>query len=305
MSSILVNPSSDRLGVENAILWGRGRRQYHVHEFPGPLSIKAVACGTVEWRVGKSRFEVDASSYLLLNHGQQYSITVDAPEPVETFCVFFAKGFVEDAWQSIVAGDQALLDDPHRETQVGFYERLRPRDSKISGVLDKMREAVRANELEEASPLLYPLALGLAELRDDLTREIGRIPATRASTRDELHRRVHRAKQSLDESFAGNYTLEDIARQAHLSPFHFHRAFSAAFGETPHAYRTRRRLEMAARLLAETDQSVLDICLETGFESPATFSTLFRRRYGSAPRAFRNFARSNKNTHVFYSRMLP
>jgi AraC family transcriptional regulator len=305
MSSVLINPPASRLGIENAILWGRGRKRYHVGEFPGPLSIKTVARGTAEWRVGKSRFEVDASSYLLLNHGQPYSITIDAPEPVETFCIFFAKGFVEDAWRSVVTPEQALLDDPLREIQLGFYERLRPRDSAVSGILEKTRHAVRAGELEEAGALLYPLAMGLAGLKDDVMREIGRIPASRASTRHELHRRLLLAKQSLDESFTTNHGLDEIARGAYLSPFHFHRAFSAAFRETPHAYRTRRRLEMAARLLGETDQSVLDVCLETGFESPATFSNLFRSRYERAPRAFRDFARSNKNAHVFYSRMLP
>lgn len=305
MSSLLVNPPASRLGIENAILWGRGRRQYHVGEFPGPLSIKTVARGTAEWRVGKSRFEVDASSYLLINHGQEYSITVDAPEPVETFCMFFAKGFVEGAWRSVVTPDQVLLDDPHRETHVGFYERLRPRDSQVSGVLDKIRAAAGENAMEDANAMLYPLALALAALRDDVNREIGRIPASRASTRDELHRRLLRAKQLLDESFTSRSNLDEIARAAHLSPFHFHRAFTAAFRETPHAYRTRRRLEMAARLLGETDRSVLDVCLETGFESPATFSKLFRSRHGAAPRAFRDFARSNKNAHVFYGRMLP
>jgi len=59
------------------------------------------------------------------------------------------------------------------------------------------------------------------------------------------------------------------------------------FGETPHAYRTRRRLERASRLLKETDFPVTDVCLETGFESVGSFSTLFRRRYGVSPKEFR------------------
>lgn len=109
----------------------------------------------------------------------------------------------------------------------------------------------------------------------------------------------------LDEMFATPVALAGIARAAYLSPFHFHRAFTAAFGETPHAYRTRRRLETAARLLAEADQLIIDICLQTGFESPSSFATLFRRRFAASPRTFRNFARSNKSSGVFFSRMLP
>lgn len=98
--ALLINPPASKLGAENAILWGRGRRRYHVRDFPGPLSIKAMIRGTAEWRTGGSRFELDANSFLILNHDQPYSITVDSKEPVETFCVFFARGFVEDAWRA-------------------------------------------------------------------------------------------------------------------------------------------------------------------------------------------------------------
>jgi AraC family transcriptional regulator len=254
--------------------------------------------GTAEWRTGKSRFELDAGSFLVLNHDQPYSITVNSVEPVETFCIFFARGFVEDAWRSLTSADSAMLDDPDERPLVGFFERLRPRDEQLSHILTGLREG-------DAEAWMDQAAFRLCELRGDLKREIARVPALRASTREELHRRVHLGKQALDEMFDGPLTLEGIARLACLSPFHFHRAFTAAFGVTPHAYRTRRRLEKAARLLAETDRQVLEICLESGFESPATFATLFRKRFGASPRGFREFARSKKSAGVFYSTMLP
>jgi hypothetical protein len=50
--ALVINPAASRLGVENAVLWGRGNREYYVHDFPGPLSIKAVLRGQVEWRAG-------------------------------------------------------------------------------------------------------------------------------------------------------------------------------------------------------------------------------------------------------------
>lgn len=289
MKSVLLNPPASRLGVENAILWGRGRREYHVRDFPGPLSIKAVIRCTAEWQVGKSRFEVDASSYLVLNHDQPYSITIESAAPVETFCVFFARGFVEDAVRSLTASGADLLDDPHRDTQTGFYQRLRPRDARIGGVMQEIYRHVRATAMEEAGELLPKLALGLVGLKDELAHEIARVPALRAATREELHRRLHLGKQALDEMFASPMTLPAIARQAYLSPFHFHRAFTAAFGETPHAYRTRRRMDKAARLLVETEQPITDICFDAGFESPTSFATLFRKRYGSSPAIWRKF----------------
>ena len=92
----------------------------------------------------------------------------------------------------------------------------------------------------------------------------------------------------MEEMLSEAMPLGSIAKLAHLSPFHFHRAFSAVFGETPHEFRTRRRLEKAARLLRETDFPVTMVCLDTGFESIPSFSNLFRKRYGKSPREFRH-----------------
>jgi AraC family transcriptional regulator len=282
---LIVNPAASRLGVENAVLWGRGNREYYVHDFPGPLSIKAVLKGSAEWRAGTSRFEVDAQSFLILNDRQPYSMTIEPGPPVETFCVFFERGFVEDAWRSSASDDAGLLDDPERVAVLGFEERLRPKNGRIDSALRRMREVATSGGDAEAG--FYDLALGLVELRAELAREIGRVPAARVATRQELHARVQKGRQAMDEMLTEKLPLKNIARLAHLSPFHFHRAFCAVFGETPHAYRTRRRLERAARLLEETDVPVIDVCLDTGFESAASFSTLFRRRYGASPTQFR------------------
>jgi AraC family transcriptional regulator len=283
--ALIVNPAASRLGAENAVLWGRGNREYYVHDFPGPLSIKAVLRGQAEWRTGKSRFEIDAGSFVILNDGQPYSMTIEPGPPVETFCVFFERGFVEDAWRSRASSDAALLDDPERAAELGFQERLLPRVGKIDRTLQRMREA--AQQGGDADAAFYHLALGLVELKTELAREIGRLPAARASTRRELHARVQRGRQAMDEMLSESLPLKNIARLAHLSPFHFHRAFCAVFGETPHSYRTRRRLERASRLLKETDFPVTEVCLDTGFESVGSFSTLFRRKYGASPTEFR------------------
>ncbi|PYT31427.1 MAG: AraC family transcriptional regulator [Acidobacteria bacterium] len=293
-----VNPPAETLGTCNAVLWGRGRRQYHVREFPGPLSIKSMVSGAAEWRVGRSRFDVDRDSYLVLNHAQPYSITIDAKQPVETFCVFFEKGFVEDASSSLARPAEILLDDPFTENapSVGFFDALRPKDSSMSRLLSRMRQSLSNGAGEDRiDEIFYQLALELARLRSELPREISKLPAVRRSTREELFRRLHSGKAAMDAGLGTPLKLHEVARAACLSPFHFHRLFKTAFGETPHEYATRRRLEKAVRLLGETDEPVTEISFETGFQNPASFSTLFRSRMGMSPREFRRKkARSQK-----------
>jgi AraC-like DNA-binding protein len=75
---------------------------------------------------------------------------------------------------------------------------------------------------------------------------------------------------------------------AHISPAHFSRTFRAVFGETPHRYLQRRRVERSMFLLRETDRSITDICLDVGFSSLGTFSRTFREVVGETPTAYRS-----------------
>jgi AraC-like DNA-binding protein len=91
----------------------------------------------------------------------------------------------------------------------------------------------------------------------------------------------------MDSFFSAHVRLSEVARQACLSPSHFHRRFREVFRETPNQYLQRKRLEHAGRLLERDDFSVTDVCLETGFESVTSFSGLFRRSFGCSPREYR------------------
>jgi len=103
---------------------------------------------------------------------------------------------------------------------------------------------------------------------------------------DDSFRRVLRARDAIHARYAAPLRLDDLAHEAALSPFHFLRTFRAAFGETPHQYLTRVRIEAAKRLLL-ADAPVTDVCFDVGFQSLGSFSALFARRVGAPPSAFR------------------
>ncbi|MGY1748920.1 helix-turn-helix transcriptional regulator [Modestobacter sp. SYSU DS0511] len=74
---------------------------------------------------------------------------------------------------------------------------------------------------------------------------------------------------------------------AYVSEAHFIRTFKATFGETPHRYLQRRRVERAMFLLRSTDRSVTEICMAVGFSSLGTFSRVFAGIVGEPPSAYR------------------
>ena len=77
-------------------------------------------------------------------------------------------------------------------------------------------------------------------------------------------------------------SVRDVAAAVELSPFQFIRQFEAVFGDTPHQWRTRERLQRARGLLAR-GLPVTEVCMEVGFSSLGSFSALFARRIGIAP----------------------
>ena len=92
-----------------------------------------------------------------------------------------------------------------------------------------------------------------------------------------------RAKDLMDRHFAEPLDVAAVARVAHVSTAHFARTFRAVFGESPHRYLQRRRVERAMVLLRTTDRSVTDICLAVGFSSLGTFSRTFSAVVGESP----------------------
>jgi AraC-like DNA-binding protein len=107
---------------------------------------------------------------------------------------------------------------------------------------------------------------------------------------EDSNRRLLRARDAMDRSYAQPLDIPSLARIAHVSPAHFSRTFRDTFGETPHRYLQRRRIERAMFLLWQTDRSITEVCLDVGFASLGTFSRTFSRIVGETPTAYRERA---------------
>lgn len=97
-----------------------------------------------------------------------------------------------------------------------------------------------------------------------------------------------RVRDLIDRDYGLELDVATLAAVAHVSPFHLIRTFKAVFGETPHRYLQRRRIERAMFLLRSTDESITDICMTVGFASLGTFSRTFAAIVGESPTQFRS-----------------
>ncbi len=108
-------------------------------------------------------------------------------------------------------------------------------------------------------------------------------PATMMSHQE----RVLRLLVTIESDLSADLSLESLARQAELSPYHLHRIFRALVGEPVKEFVRRLRLERAAHELAFSVRPVIRIALDAGYETHESFTRAFRATFGSPPSEYR------------------
>lgn len=268
---------------------GRGA-PYFMPGYAGSLSVKYMLRGTGRWTTAEGRYRVDARHFAIVNEGQWYSFELGAGEPLQTFCPFIAPGFFADVVTCMARSDAALLDDPTwRDRGLAFPGRLHRAGAGMVSVLRRMHDAVLggrhyAGQLDD---LFRELAEALVATHADGVDRVRRLPAAKASTRAELDKRLHQARDHMHDRLAHPLVLAEVAAQAGLSAHHFHRLFRQRFGTTPHRYLVQQRLERAADLLRSTTWPVVEVAAQVGFDSRTSFTSRFRRHFGAPPGRWR------------------
>ena len=251
-----------------------------------PLGFLCTFNGSGNYLINQRYYTISGLYYFPLNANSQIEIEIPAQRGVNPFFILFdstvAKS-VNSVYQNSVL---KLLDDPYFSSKSSsLVERLNHIDSSMQTLIDTIRYgSLNKMALQEAVFELYEKMIS-ADHENYI--EISKLKTTKWSTKQELYYRLYKAKHLMVECYAQNLTLEVIASHATLNSFHLLRLFKQLFGQTPRQYLESVRLEKAKELLLTSDQSISEILTGIGFESPASFSHLFKRKFGLSPKNFR------------------
>lgn len=175
-----------------------------------------------------------------------------------------------------------LVELPSLEPLLVPARHLADRELRRSAIA--LARAAATGSADSAAHAVVDRVLGLqAEFADVIARCPGRTYAQRR----QVFVRLQRVRLHLAANCHLDIDNDALAAMASYSPWHFIRAFRTAYGETPHAYLVRLRLERARRLLRVSPLSVAEIALASGFENRSAFSRLFRQRFGVTAGAMR------------------
>ncbi|OJJ15635.1 hypothetical protein BKI52_37770 [marine bacterium AO1-C] len=283
---------SQAIGKENVIfLVNSTKDAFAPHS--GCISFKSTFNGQEYFEFDRRRLAVSPQNYLLMNDGQEYGSFIDSESSVESFTVFFATDFVTKTLAALSQNDNYLLDNPEDSLATHsslFFEKLYPINQAIYKVIQSIKYHIQANQEKDTFLLeehLYTLLLALLKEQKIVQDTINNLPSVRASTRQEMYKRVCKARDYMYSCYGENINVDTLARVACLAPFHFLRAFKQVFQITPHQMLTRIRLEQAQNQLLHTQNSVAQVGINIGFDNLSSFTRLFTTAYGQSPRRFR------------------
>src|SRR5579863_138531 len=242
---------------------------------PG-AGILTMISGIGRFTINDETISIDPTRHVIIDEGSRLSIRLQRPEAHPLF-LFFRADTVHEA-----------LTKYH--TDLCWLQRAHPMNAVLKDRLEwlvRLGNSCSSFSALKADGTIREILLDL--IRQALAAEAtaGRLAVSRRSTRIELFKRLSQAREWIHANYASPLPLESIAEKAQLNRQHFLRMFRDCFGATPHQYLMEVRLAAARELLADTTEPVTAICRMTGFESPPSFSGLFRRRFGVSPTAFR------------------
>ncbi len=289
-----VNSPCPKVGWPNMIIHNKTKSAYSpLHT--GPLTLKFTLKGEEYFATKQRSYRVQPYSYLIFNNGQKYSARIQSETECETLSVFFRPSFAEEVLNSIIASEENIFEDGvHNMTAsdqpVTFMEMIYPFDGRLMQYIYKFTLAAKTdfNDEQWLEEEFYMMLKMLFEIRKQVSEEIHRIPAVKRSTKIEVYKKINDAKDYIDDNFNTEIKIEDAAKIACMSNFHFIRLFKNVFNETPYQYITYKRLARASSLIMKSEMSITEVCFEVGFSSLSSFSWLFKQKYGMSPETARS-----------------
>lgn len=259
-----------------------------------PLSLKTVMRGKEYYDMGSVTYGVTSENLLILNNGCTYSSYINDSCPTESFTINFSQKVCKKLLASVSGEIDDLLENPFQERSesIIFFEKLHRNEGRLSWLIARLHLVIQ----EEVCPedvireLLLDIFCEMIFLQRESLSQVNEIRAVKPSTRIELFKRLHTARDYIDSCYYRDISLDELSAICLLNPYYLIREFKKCFSTTPHQYLISRRLTEARKMLKDGTLSVNEICKKAGFDNVSTFCSLFKKRFNTTPTFFRNSA---------------
>ena len=247
------------------------------------FSIKTALKGEIVYVIDGNEKLVEPGTFLVINKGTKYNCYIDSDAAVVDVSVQITDKTLRDACNSSLNNDRTLLDvAPFSGNSPVHLETISFMDKQAHHLLCQIADEDRHSmQRDEYKISLLNRYFKLHNHRH--AKQFEELKNEHATTKKEILKRVHMAKDFIHSNYRSSINLEQVAVAACLSPGHMLRKFQEVFNITPYQYLRNLRLRKAVELLGCADLSVQQISAAIGFESPSSFIRAFRQYYRATP----------------------
>jgi len=254
----------------------------------GPLSLFMNLSGESTVTAGKQRTAIPEDFCYLTNQDQYYTLEIARDRPAKTFNIHFGDYFADQVFTAFSQPASILLDRPFEcpHERLEFHNHLRRRTEALNRVVTGISQAADLSSLRLEEKLVDVMQLLLCDEKKLLAMQAA-LPILKSSTRHEILRRLLHVTDYIHTHLHQDLSLEQLARVACLSKFHFLRLFKIAFQVTPYQFINAERIRRAKKMLLHTRLEVQEIATVLGYENASAFSRMFFRQLGTYPTQLR------------------
>ena len=213
-------------------------------------------------------------SFLILNKNEKFSISKINGTDRGPVLLLFKKDFVSDTLSESIS------------------EKIFPADWSFHSLIREMSTGIKriSSDFQWGEEKFFEVLIHLNSLGSKIENELENLSHQKKSTRMETYRKLNRAKDFIRTYYDEKLNLDDISKQAGLSKYYLIKLFKELYQLTPYEFLLRQRMIHACEMLRTEKKSITNICYDTGFESPSSFSLLFKKHTGLSPREYRNLS---------------
>ncbi len=256
------------------------------------FSLKFVTEGCEQYLIDGTLFKVSKGEFLVGNHFSNGKLLIQSDKAVKGLCIDIAPEIMSD----VANGFRCPEITEHDPELVTFFtsesfveNKSHFSNNSIGRQLQQISSQIsyrKDHQFEFNKEFYYLLAENLVSVYSPDFYRVQKLNVSKIKTRKSLYRKLLAAKNYMDEYFVSIEHIEEVARASSISEYHFFRLFRQVFNESPYQYITRKKLNLALRLLKDKEFSLTDVALSCGFADLSSFSKNFKKQFGISPGGF-------------------
>lgn len=268
-------------------------QQAYYPEHKSNFSIKTVFSGHRTFKIGKRQLNLYPESFVVIKNGTSYSSVIDSSVPVNNLSISFSPAFLSDFNRMQKYNHADLLDEPFQDgdfQDFSFMETIYPFSGDMKYNIMHLKDHLETGTPDDLllNEYLHHCLINYYKVYNkEVVDKSDKLNFLNSSTKVEILKRLTLAKEYIISNYNKGIDLDDIARHACLSVNHLLRTFKQAYGQSPHQFLIKTKIDRSKYLLKNTNYTINEVVEIIGFECPSSFIRLFKSMNNITPGKYR------------------